>query len=131
MSDMMTQEEAMNMSNEQAVQILITMRNMMCDQNGCPISDAVFALDKAIEALSADRPTWIPCSERLPETEISVLIWLPSHWNKNGGTVEIGFLDEDNGWNWLAESMSGYYEIVEGVSAWMPLPEPYREEDDR
>ena len=57
MSDMMTQEEAMNMSNEQAVQILIPMRNMMCDQNGCPISDAVFALDKAIEALSADRPT--------------------------------------------------------------------------
>lgn len=44
------------MSNEQAVQILISMRNMMCDQNGCPISDAVFALDKAIEALSADRP---------------------------------------------------------------------------
>ena len=56
MSDMMTQEEAMNMSNEQAVQILIPMRNMMCDQNGCPISDAVFALDKAIEVLSADRP---------------------------------------------------------------------------
>lgn len=61
MSDMMTQEEAMDMSNEQAVQILIPMRNMMCDQNGCPISDAVFALDKAIEALSADRPQgeWI------------------------------------------------------------------------
>lgn len=56
MSDMMTQEEAMNMSNEQAVRILIPMRNMMCDQNGCPISDAVFALDKAIGALSADRP---------------------------------------------------------------------------
>jgi len=53
---MMTQEEAMNMSNEQAVRILIPMRNMMCDQNGCPISDAVFALDKAIEALSANRP---------------------------------------------------------------------------
>lgn len=45
----------MNMSNEQAVQILIPMRNMMCDQYGCPISDAVFAFDKAIEALSADR----------------------------------------------------------------------------
>lgn len=61
MIDMMTQEEAMNMSNKQAVQILIPMRNMMCDQNGCPISDAVFALDKAIEALSADRPRgeWI------------------------------------------------------------------------
>lgn len=52
--EMMTQEEAMNMSNEQAIQILIPMRNMMCDQNGCPISDAVFALDKAIKSLSAD-----------------------------------------------------------------------------
>lgn len=57
MSDTMAQEEAMNMSNEQAVQILISMRNMMCDRYGCPISDAVFALDKAIEALSADRPS--------------------------------------------------------------------------
>ena len=59
MSDMMTQEEAMAMSNEQAVQILIPMRNMMCDQHGCPISDAVFALYKAIEALSVDRPSEI------------------------------------------------------------------------
>lgn len=61
MSDVMTQEEAMNMSNEQAVQILVPMRNMMCDRYGCPISDAVFALDKAIEVLSADRPKgkWI------------------------------------------------------------------------
>lgn len=53
----MTKEEAMNMSNEQAVQILIPMRNMMCDQNGCPISgfsNSVFAFDKAIESLSAD-----------------------------------------------------------------------------
>ena len=56
MSDMMTQEDAMHMSNEQAVQILIPMRNMMCDQHGCPISNAVFALDKAIEVLSA-QPT--------------------------------------------------------------------------
>lgn len=61
MSDTTAQEEEINMSNEQAAQILIPMRNMMCDQNGCPISDAVFALDKAIEALSTDRPTgmWI------------------------------------------------------------------------
>lgn len=61
MSDTMVQEEAMDMSDEQAVQILIPMRNMMCDRYGCPISDAVFALDKAIEALSTDRPQgkWI------------------------------------------------------------------------
>lgn len=47
----MIQEDAMKMSNEQAVQILKPLRDMMVDQHGCPISDAVFALDKAIDAL--------------------------------------------------------------------------------
>ena len=55
MNECMTQEEAMNMNNEQAVQILKPLRNMMCDQYGCPISDAVFALDKAICALQTER----------------------------------------------------------------------------
>ena len=57
MGDRMTQEDAMNMSNEQAVQILKPFRDMMIDQHGCPISDAVFALDRAIEALSV-QPEW-------------------------------------------------------------------------
>lgn len=52
MSECMTQEDAMNMSNEQAVAILKPLMNMMRDQYGCPISDAYFALDKAITALS-------------------------------------------------------------------------------
>ena len=52
MSECMTQEDAMNMSNEQAVAILKPLMNMMRDQNGCPISDVYFAVGKAIEALS-------------------------------------------------------------------------------
>ena len=56
MSDCMTQEDAMNMSAEQAIQILKPMQMMMRDQHGCPISDAYFALGKALEALSS-RPT--------------------------------------------------------------------------
>ncbi len=65
MSECMTQEDAMNMSNEQAVAILKPLMNMMRDQNGCPISDAYFALDKAITALSQPqrmRGKWIDCS---------------------------------------------------------------------
>lgn len=83
MSDMMTQEEAMNMSNEQAVQILIPMRNMMCDQHGCPISDAVFALDKAIEALSADRSQgeWKHLSgDEWLCSECGYVIWTEGSW---------------------------------------------------
>lgn len=53
MNSHMDQEAAMKMSNEQAIQILKPFRDMMIDQNGCPISEVVFALDKALEALSA------------------------------------------------------------------------------
>lgn len=51
MSECMTQEDAECMDNEQAIAILKPLRDMMCDQYGCPISDAYFALDKAITAL--------------------------------------------------------------------------------
>lgn len=53
MSDCMTQEDAENMNNKQAINILVPLRDMLLDQNGCPISDAFFALHKAILALSA------------------------------------------------------------------------------
>lgn len=52
MSECMTQEDAERMDNEQAIAILKPLRDMMCDQYGCPISDAYFAVGKAIEALS-------------------------------------------------------------------------------
>ena len=45
------------MTNEQAVKILKPLRDMMIDQNGCPISDAVYALDMAIQAFSTDGDT--------------------------------------------------------------------------
>ena len=126
MSDMMTQEEAMNMSNEQAVQILIPMRNLMCDQNGCPISDAVFALDKAIEALSADRPQeWIPCSERLPHAECgesdNVLVTCEST------LIRLLYF---NGGNWCYPTGECYEHRIDKVVAWMPLPEPWEGADD-
>lgn len=128
MSDMMTQEEAMNMSNEQAVQILIPMRNMMCDQNGCPISDAVFALDKAIEALSADRPQakWIPCSERLPNKDGHYLVCVD--WSQDNVDV----LRWADGWNCFRDFDGNVYRKSEldrdTVIAWMPLPSAYKGE---
>lgn len=54
MTDYMNQDEAMNMTNDQAVQILEPLRDMMRDQHGCPIGDAYFAIDKAIQALILD-----------------------------------------------------------------------------
>lgn len=71
MSECMTQEDAINMSNEQAVAILKPLRDMMRDQYGCPISDAYFALDKAITALLQPQHKrgirfYIPKDESIP-----------------------------------------------------------------
>lgn len=124
MSDCMTQEDAMNMDEEQAIQILKPLRDMMIDQHGRPISSAVFALDKAIKALEHPEQRWIPCSERLPESGVSVLI---SHV----GFVTEDFLDID-------ELLGAEYFWNSGISldeelnnlAWMPLPAPWKGEED-
>ena len=70
----------------------------------------------AIEAApTIDVPTWIPCSERLPSEETSVLVTF--------GYGEIG-IDihtvgwANNSWVWHDDAI-----------AWMPLPKPYEEKD--
>lgn len=83
--------------------------------DGSPDGDLLEAIDTAIEALSA-RPTgeWIPCSERLPETEGDYLI-----------TFRLGYLPlevcyfEADGWTLFEH---------DEVLAWMELPEPYKGE---
>ena len=52
--DYITHEEAMNIDNRRAAEILKPLRDMMIDQDGCPISDAYYALDKSIKVLSYD-----------------------------------------------------------------------------
>lgn len=41
------------MTREEAIKILTPFREAMINQNGCPISDAVYALDVAIQSLEA------------------------------------------------------------------------------
>ena len=87
-------------------------------------------------------PHWIPCSERLPEEDVEVLI---SYRYKEGegdtshidmdittyGQMYFGGNKVGNRKHWRApfEYFESNYEVV----AWMPLPEPYKErrEDER
>ena len=85
------------MTRQEAIEILKPFRNCMVDQHGCPISDAVYALDTAIKALESQESAyeegytyaesryrqalesqqWIPCSERLPEElEMVNITWV-------------------------------------------------------
>lgn len=44
------------MTKQEAIKLLIPLRNSMVDQYGCPISDVVFALDVAIDVLDEKYP---------------------------------------------------------------------------
>ena len=56
---------------------------------------------------------WIPCSERLPEPRIDV-------WCNSDMGQMVGYYEE-NVETWYGRD---YLELM--VTAWMPLPEPYK-----
>ena len=109
------------------------------------------ALEAVIEYLkdvpSADVPHWIPCSERLPEDIRPVIVtWKntdpASYYQYIVGKHFTGTACYKNGkWYWYSsttEDMLAEYgrydseefdEAIECI-AWMPLPEPYREEQE-
>ena len=76
------------------------------------------AIMVVIAAPTVNAQQWIPCSERLPEYCYIYLVTKELYgWNdKKYIAIDIAEFDE-NGWH-----------KNEKVLAWMPLPEPYREE---
>jgi len=72
---------------------------------------------------------WIPCSERLPEAEDLYEVAYPKLkqylvQNKNGDMTVAHYIILSN---------KPYFEsgsaVINNVIAWMPLPEPYKEEE--
>jgi hypothetical protein len=97
------------MTNKQA-QITINAIKFMLD-NAQYSDDVEEALNMAISALTEQR--WIPCSERLPEERQEILA-----------------TTTDNAWGDVVIIRTYYKEMHKSVIAWMPLPEPYREDKE-
>lgn len=97
------------MNNQQAIDRLVKHLEWGWSE------ETVDAIEMGIHALKETQ--WIPCSERLPEDNADVIICFYS-----GEVTEMRYLG--NG------IFQGVYEhTTKAIVAWMPLPEPYREEE--
>lgn len=65
---------------------------------------------------------WIPCSERLPEVEVDVLLTL------RGLNIHTGFRANTEGYFYVD---GGEYVEFEDVIAWQPLPAPYKPKGEK
>lgn len=75
-----------------------------------------------------EQTSWIPVSERLPETEERVLTLL------DDGFVMIGhYIDWKDGTpiTWVLDGQEDYNVDTDDTIAWMPLPKSYKEESER
>lgn len=72
---------------------------------------------------------WIPCSERLPEEFVDVLVWFEyfryGEYNRLFQTHGISYTYEGK-WSGFVNGTSGWQQLR--VIAWMPLPEPWKGE---
>lgn len=91
---------------------------------------AIYGNVSAIEALK--KSEWIPCSERLPEDGDTFLVTI----EYNGEVIGVdaasyspfyGYIDKhwDTFEDWKEDDDTCYH-----VTAWMPLPKPYKKEAD-
>ena len=96
------------------------------------IDDEIYTTDKYAEVedildiiaeFAEEIPNkWIPCSERLPERDESVLAY---HRNVSFDYQYVSWIDDYSGkWAGFCGSLS------DEVLAWMPLPEGYKEKGE-
>lgn len=99
--------------------------------------DDGIAVHEAIDIIQRSQQTgqWIPCDERLPEYLDYVLLSSPEYGLKIGArarksNVNSWYLDEPLDCDvWHVILSNSWYDL-EDFTAWMPLPEPYKEEQD-
>ena len=88
------------------------------------VTDEVIKGLKALPSVTPERQKreWIPVAEGLPEDGKTVLI------TDDSTCVDFGTC-YDGQWYWLAGAHDDWWQRIDTVTAWMPSPEPYKEEN--
>lgn len=81
-------------------------------------SDFTDACDAICTALLVEPQNWIPCSERLPDEDVEVLVTDDAGGVANLELDKVLRYEESGELFWLTS---------QNVTAWMPVPEPYKE----
>ena len=89
-----------------------------------PRSKAIERIERGVYSLPSAQPEqrWIPCSERLPEHGGRYLISVLDGTNRR--TTVAPYLPRCKAWTMTGRM--AYWKVI----AWMPLPEPYKEDDN-
>ena len=126
------------MTNQEAIEFLKNMIDREAIGFVCPEREGdvaiwqyhVEALQMAISALQAQE--WIPVKERLPEED---------HWLGGSGKqfsdevlISITNREDADAWSDISQTIDGEWGLELPryckITAWKPLPEPYREEEN-
>lgn len=99
---------------------LVSRIRFACEIIEGPTADLLTEAADAIEELS--KPRWIPVEERLPRGGENVLAYYHNPYNQF--IVCATWDSKRQEWIPDLESIDGYY-----ITAWMPLPEPPKEEE--
>ena len=111
-------------SRQAAIDALNDVFNITGKANAIAVQDYIRRVNIRLHDLPSAQPEqkWISISERLPEAEVEVFVYLfdrPSPY--------IAWISKKDG-KWHTQDFM--LEVDENPDAWMPLPEPYREEQD-
>ena len=106
-------------SRQAAIDCMVLLQREDEETYGASIPEG-FDGDRAAEVLNRlpSAQQWIPCSERLPKDDETVIV------TRDDGTVKIATFEVgeiENGWQ------IGSWYTEDNVVAWMPLPEPYED----
>lgn len=110
------------MSRDEVIRLLKVIKSTVYLGN----SKLYDALRFAISYLSQPEQGWIPVSERPPEEYGNYLISI------DGEEPDIGTINPNDPRGWGLCDANGFYWASDkalNITAWMPLPEPYMEQE--